>query len=227
MRAAVRSVAEGHGWLRPASDNPPVYVARPGARLERHGWDDPRWVALQSQLRHMPVFRALAQTPTLTGVLETIWGEPAELATANYCWLKLPGSPEQTTRPHQDAYYLPDSPRLWTAWVALVDTPFELGPIGVVARSNRRETPWPHVDPWTGILVPADTRWDTGEAAAGDVVLFDALTVHCAWSNVTSTRVRASFDLRYEPRSAVEGEGRSVLRPVPWEGTPRPVRRVG
>jgi ectoine hydroxylase-related dioxygenase (phytanoyl-CoA dioxygenase family) len=46
-----------------------------------------------------------------------------------------------------------------------------------------------------------EETWATGPLAPGDVVLFGAHTIHCAWSNVTPDLVRAAFDVRYEPRS--------------------------
>jgi len=201
VRAFVRARALANGWVEPADGNPPSLRARRGARLEGRGWDDPRWVELQRLLRLEETFHALAGWPPLTQILDALCGEPARLATTNYCWLKLPGSPEQTTRPHQDCYYLPDHPHLWTAWLPLVETPFDVGPLAV-APGSHREGDWRHVDRWTGIDMPAGTCWHSQEVGPGDLVLFGARTIHCAWSNVSPSLVRASFDLRYEPLSA-------------------------
>ena len=215
VRAFVREVCVGHGWCEPAAGNPPVLTAKPGARLQGKGWDDPRWVELQRMLRVAPHFRALAESDLILGTLEALYDEPAHVVTANYCWLKLPGSPEQTTRPHQDSFYLPDSPGLWTVWVPLVDTPFEVGPLGVVPGSHR-DGLWPHVDAMTGIDVDPEVIWASNEVHTGDVVFFGPLTVHCAWSNISPWQVRASFDIRYEPRSAGT---HTLLRPAPFEGS--------
>jgi ectoine hydroxylase-related dioxygenase (phytanoyl-CoA dioxygenase family) len=63
------------------------------------------------------------------------------------------------------------------------------------------------------MALPPTTAWATTAFQPGDVVLFGAQTIHCAWSNVSPDRVRAAFDLRYEPAS--DGES-SELRPIPF-----------
>jgi ectoine hydroxylase-related dioxygenase (phytanoyl-CoA dioxygenase family) len=52
-----------------------------------------------------------------------------------------------------------------------------------------------------GTDVPENVAWATSDLAAGDVVLFSALTVHRALDNVTSDRLRVSVDFRYRPAS--------------------------
>ncbi len=211
LRRLVHDFACSCGLLQRMTDTDVLRVV-PGARLEGRGWDDPRFVELQRHLASAPEFIAVAQHPALVEVIATVANQPMWLATANYCWLKLPGSPAQTTRPHQDAYYLPQAPGLWTAWVPVVDTPIPLGPLGILRDSHRRD--WPHVDAWTGIdLDPTapDVCWATQAAHAGDVVLFQARTVHCAWSNMSQDLVRASLDLRFEPQP---NEGTTALRPM-------------
>lgn len=207
LRVFIRAECERHGWILPGSGA--TFAARPGARLDGRGWDDPRWVELQRRMQTEASFRALADAGPLHAILEALYGEPARAATANYCWVKLPGSPAQTTRPHQDAYYLPACPDLWTAWVPLGDTPLDLGPLGVIPGSHRQGA-WPHVSALSGIDVAADVVWATGEVALGDVVLFGPHAVHCAWSNITPGSVRVALDIRYEPLSAGE---KTLLRP--------------
>jgi ectoine hydroxylase-related dioxygenase (phytanoyl-CoA dioxygenase family) len=130
------------------------------------------------------------------------------------CWVKLPGSPAQTTRPHQDCWYLRDVPRFWTVWLPLVETPWDVGPLAVVPGSHRRGVA-PHVDNLTGIVLPPDTRLASNPVRPGDAVLFGEETIHCAWSNVSPTDVRVSFDIRYEPEGS---GGATALHPAPFEG---------
>jgi ectoine hydroxylase-related dioxygenase (phytanoyl-CoA dioxygenase family) len=211
VRRFVRQYCLGHGWVQPAEGNPTTLQATPGARLDGRGWDDARFVELQLQLAAHQGFQALGQYPAILQILEAICGQPMWMATTNYCWVKFPGSPEHTTRPHQDSFYLPGCPSLWTGWVPLVDTPLDVGPLGVVPGSSHRGD-WPHIDALTGIDAPRETTWATGEVKAGDLVLFATRTVHCAWSNVSPTQVRLSLDVRYEARPVEGGTG---LRPLP------------
>jgi len=206
VRAVVRAIAARHGWVTPDPTNPSEVLAVPGARLTGRGFDDPRFVELQREVMADPAFQALVTDARVMDLLAAAAGEPMALATANHTWLKLPGSPEHTTLPHQDLYYLPTCPKMWTLWVPLVDTPMDVGPLGVVPRSHEGPL-WPHVDPWTGIRVPTDTPWATEAVAPGAVVVFDAATVHCAWSNVSPTLTRLSLDVRYEPEA-----GPAILR---------------
>jgi len=209
VRLLAREAFESQGWIRPTAGNPPLMEAVPGARLEGRGWDDPRWLDFQYRMSAHPDFLAFAEDRRIMGVLEVLLGEPAWLAAVNFCWLKLPGSPEQTTLPHQDQWYLPDCPRMWTVWVPLVDTSFEVGPLGCVPGSHQRGL-WDHVGRFSGIGVSSDVRWASNEVRAGDAVFFNALTVHCAWSNVSASQARVSVDIRYEPRSIGAA---SILRP--------------
>ena len=210
VRAFVRDYCLRQGWLLPDEGNPPQVRVRAGARLTGRGWDDARFVELQRELRLCAPFQALGQCRAVLDILSALAGQEVWMATANYCWVKLPGSPAQTTRPHQDRFYLPACPSLWTGWVPLADIPLEVGPLGVVPRSHHRD--WPHIDAQTGIDVPADTTWATGPVRAGDVLLFDTGTVHCGWSNMSETLVRLCLDIRYEARPGA-GEV-TPLRPL-------------
>ena len=108
-------------------------------------------------------------------ILEAILGEPAWLATTNFCWVKLPGSPEHTTLPHQDEWYLPHCKRMWTMWLPLVDTPLDVGPIGVVPGSHRRGVE-DHFTAFSGLQIEPEVEWVSGELSSGDVVFFSART---------------------------------------------------
>ncbi len=218
VRAVVRRYAEAAGWVTPEPGNPPWFRAFPGARIGC-AWTDPLWIGLQRALFAAPEFSALADAPPLMDALRRIFREPASRALSNFCWLRLPGEPAQTTGPHQDSFYLPDALDLWTAWIPVVDTPMDLGPIALVPGSHRagRRS---HRHAFSGVDVGDEEAWATGSFAPGDVVLFGANTVHCAWSNLTPDRVRVALDVRYEPRS------RTTLVPVSLSSAARrPQRR--
>lgn len=202
-RQLVRDIGVSFGWFLAEPDNPPTVHATPGRALQSRGFDDPEWIELQRLVNESAAFRALGELPGVLKVLAAIYEEPAALAQTNICWVKLPGSPEHTTLPHQDRVYAPGQPDLWTAWFPLVDNPMELGPLAVVPGSNRGE-PWPHTVRSAGADPERyrgpqgeDIEWASSPVRAGDVLLFGTNTVHAAWSNVTADRVRLSADLRY------------------------------
>jgi ectoine hydroxylase-related dioxygenase (phytanoyl-CoA dioxygenase family) len=200
VRAFTRDAFARLGWVQPDGNNPPAMQAIPDARLSGRGWDDPNWVRFQTTFSTHPDLLALAEAPCVMEVLEAIMGEPAWPATINFCWIKLPGSPEHTTLPHQDEWYLPCCGSMWTMWLPLVDTPFEVGPLGIVPGSNNRGVA-EHRTAFSGLPVEAEVAWASGAVKAGDVIFFAARTIHCAWSNVSATLARVSADIRYEPRS--------------------------
>jgi hypothetical protein len=197
VRALACEVSAGYGWIETNPDNFPFLRVKPGAYLEGRGWDDPRFVELQRRINGSEQFHALVLDRRVMRVLEIVFGEPAAVADANQCWIKLPGNPEHTTVPHQDTYYLPHCPRMWSIWYPLVDTPLEVGPLALVPGSHKKD--WLHVDRWTGISVPRTTTWATKGLHPGDMVAYGASTVHCAWSNVSPNSVRLTLDVRYEP----------------------------
>ncbi len=201
VRATVRRYAEAAGWVIPEPGNPPWFRAAPGARIGR-AWTDQLWIELQRVVLGSPEFAALAAARPLMAALRTIFGEPPVRALSNFCWLRLPGEPAQTTGPHQDSFYLPQSPGLWTAWIPIVEIAMDCGPLALVPGSHRKGLR-PHRNAFSGLEVGDEEEWATGPFMPGDVVLFGAHTIHCAWSNMTPGLVRAAFDIRYEPRSMV------------------------
>lgn len=209
IRSFVRLFAVNEGWVLPENGNQAVLKGRSGAKLSGRGWDDPRWIELQRATAQLPAFQELVSARLILDILAVVYGEKAAPAMTNHVWLKLPGSPEHTTRPHRDSFYLPGCPRMWTIWIPLSDTPIELGPLGIVAGSHRTND-WPQKEAMSGIDVPKSVKWATQAVKPGDVVFFGANTIHCAWSNMSPSDVRLSLDIRYEPLATKN----SILRPA-------------
>jgi len=198
-RDEIRLHGEACGWFQSGRGGPHGVFARPGATLSGQGFDDPDWTALQRRLNGEAnsAFRALGQTIADLGIVDVLYEtEPAALAQANIGWVKLPGSPQHTTRPHQDLYYAPTCPDQWTAWAPLTDTDLNLGTLALAEGSHQCGA-LHHESALTGIEMAADTRWASADAHVGDVIFFGALTVHAAWSNVTPDRARLSADYRF------------------------------
>jgi len=210
VRAFTREAFAKFGWVQADQDNAPVMQAVPDAKLAGRAWDDRDWVQFQLHFSKHPDFLALAEAPIVMETLAAIMGEEAWLASMNFCWIQLPGCPEQTTLPHQDEWYLPHCDSMWTMWVPLVDMPLDVGPLGVVPGSQKLSVK-DHFTAFSGLQVEPKVEWSSNEVRAGDVVFFSSRTIHCAWSNVSPTLAQVSAEIRYEPRSV--GKDSKLRRP--------------
>ena len=97
-----------------------------------------RWLALQQRVLADPRFAAVGDCVELLTVLEALFDGPVLTRRGDICRLALPGAPDLTTPPHQDHWYTGGTTNLWTVWIALTETPLELGPLAVLPGSHVR-----------------------------------------------------------------------------------------
>ena len=175
--------------------------ARAGVELAGTGYDDPRWLALQQRVLPDPRFVVLGDDPRLLGVLTVLLGERPRGRCGDICRIALPRAAHLTTPPHQDHWYTGGATKMWTAWIALTDTPIELGPLAVLPGSHARGL-LPHGAGEGRQRVRARAQsFAAAPLTAGDAILFHSLTVHRALPNLTANRVRLSVDYRYRAAS--------------------------
>ena len=201
LRTLIQEVAESLRLLRPGRVGRAAPLVRPGAALTGTGYDDERWLALQERVLADPLFAAVGDRAELLTVLEALFGGPVLTRRGDICRVALPGAPHLTTPPHQDHWYTGGSTNLWTVWIPLTETPLELGPLAVLPGSHVSGL-LPHAGQGAGrqgVRVTDDERFAAAPLAAGDAILFNCLTVHCALPNVTRNHVRLSVDYRYQP----------------------------
>jgi ectoine hydroxylase-related dioxygenase (phytanoyl-CoA dioxygenase family) len=206
----IQEVAESLGLLQPARDGRTAPLVKPGAALTGSGYDDPRWLILQEWVLADPRFTAVGDEAGVMTVLEAVLDGPVLTRRGDICRIALPGAAHLTTPPHQDHWYTGGTTNLWTVWIALTDTPLDLGPLAVLPGSHLSGL-LPHAGHGVGrqrVSVTEDPQFGAAPLAAGDAILFNCLTVHCALPNVTRDRVRLSVDCRYQPA----GEPISVER---------------
>lgn len=203
LREFVDRALRTRGWI--AGDGGPLIgTTEPEMRFGR--WDDTRWFGFLGEVLPSEPYRAVAAAPAIVEVLRDIFGAEPDLHVGDVCRLVSPGDPALTTPPHQDAAYLKDAERVWTAWMALVPCPREMGPLAIWTGSHRDglrvHAPVEAGGGVVGTTVPDDAVWATGDLALGDVVVFSSLVVHRALDNVTRDRLRVSVDYRYRPRTS-------------------------
>lgn len=166
------------GWVETSAS---THAALTGLRF---GPQDPALVAYQAAVL------ASASVPAIRAAL-------AELAAgvplgADVLRITFPSEPHGT-RPHQDAAYLGRDDFV-TAWVPLTACPPDRGPLEVAASSGRLLG---H-DGERGIVDQPNLQWWSTSFSVGDVLLFDALTVHRSQPNRSKGRIRLSLDMRFE-----------------------------
>lgn len=153
----------------------------------------------QPRIHMLAEFQALRADDRIRGVLARIFGSAPLGGYGDVCRMVAPNAP--ATAPHQDHFYIKRSTNLWTVWIPLTDCPASLGGLAVIPGSHReglrphdRESP-------TGraIDVSSDARWASASYREGDVLMFNALTIHAARPNTTVDQVRLSVDFRYVP----------------------------
>ncbi len=185
------------GLLTPTGGVPAGLAWRPTM------YEDPRWIRLQQTLTLTQEFRALGDAPALLAVLRSLCGGEVTTRVGDICRIALPHAPEHATRPHQDAWYVPGPPNLWTAWFPLHPCAPDEGGLAVWSGSHQGPLrPHHETDPGKlGCAVPPDAVWTTGPLEPGDAVIFHGLCVHRAWPNRHPSRPRLSADFRYRPRA--------------------------
>lgn len=203
LRRLVQDVAASLGLLLPQRAGRHAPLVRPGAGLSGSGYDDRRWLALQERVLVHPHFAAVGDHARLLNALEGLCGGPVLTRRGDICRIALPGAHHLTTPPHQDHWYTGGTTNLWTVWIPLTDMPLDLGPLAVLPGSHLRGL-LPHHGEGAGrqtVPVSDDGEFAAAPLAAGDAILFNCLTVHCALPNLTRNRVRLSVDYRYQPAS--------------------------
>jgi ectoine hydroxylase-related dioxygenase (phytanoyl-CoA dioxygenase family) len=197
LRAQVLDVLARRGWL---DDDAPRSHAVSHADAARRATRD-ELLALQGDVQILPAFSELRRDQRILSVLAAVFGAPPVAGYGDVCRLAFPHDLERTTRPHQDYFYTRKSTALWTVWIPLGDCPSTLGGLAVL--------PGSHVgglrahDGGEGearfIVLPEETLWAGNDFAAGDVLFFNALTVHGARPNVSANGIRISADFRFQP----------------------------
>jgi ectoine hydroxylase-related dioxygenase (phytanoyl-CoA dioxygenase family) len=201
LRAFIHEVAASLGLLEPQREGRAAPLVKPGAALRGTGYDDERWLALQERVLADALFTAVGDCGGILTVLESVLGGPVQTRRGDICRVALPDSSHLTTPPHQDHWYTGGTTNLWTVWIALTDTPLELGPLAVLPGSHLSGL-LPHAGQGAGrqaVQTADDERFAAAPLAAGDAILFNCLTVHRALPNLTHNRVRLSVDYRYQP----------------------------
>ncbi len=216
----VTEVLNKANWLAPRT-NPTDRIANRAAACSE---DDPN--ADYREVRHnvfsLPRFQGLPHHPALTAMMKQLTGPELLILPRPAPRLIFPDYEPGIIHAHQDYNPAAGHHHTFTAWMPLHDCPINQGPLRILEGSHRYGI---QPDPTHTGFIPAGTErgdaWAIGAIHAGDVLLFNNLTIHEAAPN-TSNRLRLSLDCRFQSYlhptdpalyTFVAGGGRS------WEST--------
>jgi ectoine hydroxylase-related dioxygenase (phytanoyl-CoA dioxygenase family) len=216
LRSKFVKIIRDLGWLAPGTSDEDAFAGRTGVW---EGMPDypPAFEAFQS----LPEFHALAHTPSIIAMFDTLFGEKTLVHPRNIGRIILPDAPP--TSPHQDYLYIRGAIQTWTAWLPLGPAPRDIGGVAVRAGSHKYgylpSRPMPGAG-GSGVEEQHQRgQWQTIDYQTGDVVVFQSYTIHRGMPNKHGKKVRLSCDFRYQPLSH-EVDKRSLVPHMgrfPWE----------
>ncbi|MCW2496425.1 MAG: hypothetical protein JWQ77_2349 [Jatrophihabitans sp.] len=207
VRADVLDVIQRDGWLREdwTAESPTVDQAAYRRAMDADGGNVHELnvpVDLYRRIQSLESFHSLAIHPRLLELYATLFGGPVLPHPRNIARVQVPSPGNKATPAHQDFIFIQGTSKTWTAWIPLGDAPVELGPLTVLAGSQREGVLDYHTAGGAGgmeaYLCGLDYVWTEGPFAAGDVLTFESQTVHKALPNRTEA-MRLSADFRYQP----------------------------
>jgi ectoine hydroxylase-related dioxygenase (phytanoyl-CoA dioxygenase family) len=159
-------------------------------------------------------------SPPITDVMQKLIGEPIVPHVHKQVRLQFPvtpGTPAQTTAPHQDFVYNQGTLDVYTCWVPLGDVPRAFGGLQVLPGSHKHGILDVQRPPDGSITLTVDEtalagEWVSPDYHMGDAILFHSLTLHGAPEN-RSNALRLSMDCRYQAIAQPFSE--KLLEPLP------------
>jgi ectoine hydroxylase-related dioxygenase (phytanoyl-CoA dioxygenase family) len=200
VRGEILPILAEHGWI---AGGKRLERARATSTPWREGDDE--YFEVYDEVQKLESFHSLAHDEGLLSVMQAVLGDSAFPHPLKVARLVFPSNPTVTTPPHQDFLNNQGTPSLTATWIPLGDCPMNKGTLAVLRGSHRCGV-LPiefHMGPGNRqAVVPSEVReeltWVTTDMAAGDVLIFGALTVHASLHNTTRD-MRLSIDFRYQP----------------------------
>ncbi|MCG3199788.1 MAG: hypothetical protein GHCLOJNM_04313 [bacterium] len=203
VRADIANVLARAGWLDPRFD-PLEARANPGVGPFVESVS-PEYAPVYDRILHLESFHSLPHHPRLVRLFRDLFDEEPLLHPRHIARIVFPNATEETTPPHQDYIHIRGSKNTLTAWFPLGDCPRDLGGLMALEGSHHLGL-LPFVEARgagnKGIVIKDfKGRWVGTDYRAGDVMVFNSLTVHSGSPNQTGNCLRLSMDVRATPLS--------------------------
>jgi hypothetical protein len=190
----ILQIVQGAGWLLPGY-SPLERMADLNAAC---GDSDHSFKPVYEQIFNLELFHAFPHHPVLTQVMKLLVGPRLLVHPKPIGRLIFPNCERFVIKAHQDHQSIAGDAGSFTVWTPLHDCPVEAGPLQILETSHRFGLQSTH--PTTGIIAQETVQggdWVGGRVNAGDVLIFQDLTVHAATPNI-SNQLRISLDCRFQ-----------------------------
>jgi hypothetical protein len=176
--------------------------------------------AVSRKLFGLQAVHEFFHTAPITDIAEKLIGEPIVPHVHKQVRAQFPVEPDkadQVTNAHQDFVYNQGTPEVYTCWVPLGDIPRDFGGLQVLPGSHKQGIYEVHAPTPGSITLSINDADLTGEWAApdykmGDAIFFHSMTVHRVLAN-RSQSLRLSMDCRYQ--ALAEPFSEELLKPLP------------
>lgn len=175
-------------------------------RPRREG--QPKFFQAHDRIVKLEAFHSLAHETSIMSIMRQVLGASAFPQPLSIVRLIFPDSPELATPPHQDYPNNQGTAQLTAAWIPLADCAVTDGSLAIMEGSHKYGVlPLSfHLGAGNRRAVLSDEvracRWVGADFKAGDIVLFQSMTIHKAMENHNRENMRLSVDFRYQ----LEGE---------------------
>jgi ectoine hydroxylase-related dioxygenase (phytanoyl-CoA dioxygenase family) len=200
LRRAILGVLEEHGWIKGGLT---LMEGQAVVRPLHEGMSD--FWPVYDEVQKLRPFHLFAHSSELLGIMRQVVGDTAFPHPLKICRIGFPEHYEATTPPHQDFPNNQGTTALTAAWIPVGDIDRDHGGLAILRGSHQYG-----LLPLVGHMGPGrrqasvpvemleELRWVTTDFRAGDVLLFNSMTVHAALHNITEFDLRVSVDYRYQ-----------------------------
>ncbi|MEM9397403.1 MAG: phytanoyl-CoA dioxygenase family protein [Pseudomonadota bacterium] len=176
-------------------------LGTPVLRGEPFFESDPLWDELYPRIQALEPLHGLFHSRQMQCLMQVVAGEHPFVYPMKMARIAAPKKLGFETPPHQDAHSHHTGPRMAGVWVGLHDAESSMGRLAMLPGSHRRGVRPVYQAQGVGgvqcVIYPDEQHWHVSDIRAGDVIIFQAQTVHRAQPNTDSERVRLSVDSRF------------------------------
>jgi hypothetical protein len=225
VRADLLEVVRRHGWIARGSDpmaglaDTAALAAVPEAEMRT---DIGVSATAYDDVQRLESVHRLPHHPAILAMLRTLFGKDVLVHPRHIIRMISPHPAVFPTPQHQDFPLIQGTSNTWTCWFPLGDCPRELGSLQALRGSHRRGY-IPIMSAKGAGQIAAQTcdgedDWQEADFEAGDLLAFNAFTVHRALPCLHRDRFRLSFDVRYQPADEpVEEKSLLPHCALPWD----------